>query len=158
RQCEQLHGSMMLRAQSSKHWNGMFDFKQYLSRLEDALRAQNATEHTHRPALKSLLEDAVRDLRATNEPTRIDCGAPDFVITQAGLTLGYVEVKDVGKSLDEAEDTDQLRRYRNSLANLILSDYLHFRWYVDGELRQEAKLAQKQKDGSIKISKTGMAE
>ncbi|TQF26462.1 hypothetical protein UNPF46_33685 [Bradyrhizobium sp. UNPF46] len=136
----------------------MFDFKNYLMRLDDALRANNSTEHTHRPALKRLLEEAFNDLRAINEPARIDCGAPDFIVTQNNLTIGYIEVKDVGRSLDDAELTDQLSRYRKSLPNLILSDYLEFRWYVDGELRQEARLAQRQTNGALKISKTGAAD
>ncbi len=50
----------------------MFDFKAYLSKLDEALRANNATEHTHRPAPKQLLE-GIKDLRATNEPSRIEC-------------------------------------------------------------------------------------
>jgi hypothetical protein len=50
----------------------------------------------------------------------------------------------VGKSLAETERTDQLKRYRRALNNLILTDYLEFRWYVGGELRQEARLAQPQ--------------
>lgn len=39
--------------------------KTYLKQIEDNLRAGNATEHTHRPALKSLLE-------ATNLPYQGD--------------------------------------------------------------------------------------
>ncbi|WP_119390703.1 type ISP restriction/modification enzyme [Taklimakanibacter lacteus] len=135
----------------------MFDFKTYLSKLDEALRANNATEHTHRPALKQLLE-GIRDLRATNEPSRIECGAPDFIITKSTHTIGYIEVKDVGKSLDDAEQADQLKRYRKSLSNLILSDYLEFRWYVDGELRQEARLASRQSNGTLKVDKAGVAK
>ena len=60
---------------------------------------------------------------AINEPQRIACGAPDLVVVRGdGLNLGYVEAKDVGKSLDEAEQSDQLRRYRRALPNLILTD------------------------------------
>jgi len=39
----------------------------------------------------------------------------------------------VGTSLDDAEDTDQLRRYNEALPSLVLTDYLEFRWFVDGE-------------------------
>ncbi|MCC6946410.1 MAG: N-6 DNA methylase [Bradyrhizobiaceae bacterium] len=136
----------------------MFDFKNYLSQMEAALRAGNATEHTHRPSLKALLEASDKTLTATNEPSRIECGAPDFIISKSSLTLGYIEVKDVGRSLDEAEQSDQLKRYRTSLPNLILSDYLEFRWYVDGELRQEARLGKKQPNGAVKIDKDGFAQ
>jgi predicted helicase len=122
----------------------------YLKQIEAALAAGNATEHTHRPALKALIEALAPGVTAINEPQRIACGAPDLVIQRADLTgspnlsglstIGYVEAKDVGKSLDEAERTDQLARYRRALPNLILTDYLEFRWYVDGERRAVARL------------------
>lgn len=52
--------------------------KTYLAAVETALKAGNATEHTHRPALKALLEAlGGADITATNEPQRIACGAPD---------------------------------------------------------------------------------
>ena len=97
----------------------MVGFKDYLQAIENALQAGNATEHTHRPALKALLESLDLQVTAINEPQRIACGAPDFIITRNGLTVGYIEAKDVGKSLAEAERTDQLKRYRNALDNLI---------------------------------------
>ncbi|MCC7495092.1 MAG: hypothetical protein IT204_22280 [Fimbriimonadaceae bacterium] len=46
----------------------------YAQELSQALAAGNATEHTHRPALKRLLEGLRADLTATNEPRRVACG------------------------------------------------------------------------------------
>ena len=133
----------------------------YLKAVEQALRAGNATEHTHRPALKALLEGLRANVAATNEPARVECGAPDFavtVLTPAGpLTIGHVETKDTGRSLDEAERSDQLRRYLRSLPNLILTDYLEFRWYVDGERRAVARLGQAEPDGRIRRDAAGIA-
>lgn len=65
---------------------------------------------------------------ATNEPGRIKCGASDFVVTKGVTTIGYIEAKDIGKSLDEAGKSEQLIRYGESLSNLILTNYLEFRW------------------------------
>lgn len=93
--------------------------KHYLKTVENTLKAGQATEHTHRPALKTLLESLELDVTAINEPKRIACGAPDYIITRNQLTIGYIEAKDVGKSLRETERTDQLRRYRRALDNLI---------------------------------------
>ena len=85
-------------------------------------------------------------LTATNEPRHVECGAPDFVIStktaHGPLIVGYIETKDVGIGLDEVERSEQLRRYFAGLRNLILTDYLEFRWYVDGQLRQKAQLGQ----------------
>ncbi|MFI5275030.1 MAG: N-6 DNA methylase, partial [Ktedonobacterales bacterium] len=53
----------------------------------------------------------------------------------------YVEAKDIGVSLTETERTPQLTRYLHSLDNLILTDYLEFRWYIGGELRKAERLA-----------------
>lgn len=102
----------------------------YLKNIEKALTVGNATEHTHRPALKSFIESLADHITATNEPKRIKCGAPDYIVTRGETPLGYVEAKDVGESLDRVERTEQMRRYRESLGNLILTDYLEFRWYV----------------------------
>jgi len=125
----------------------MNPFTRYLHALERALQAGDATESTHRPALKSLLESLQQGIVAVNEPKRIACGAPDFAIRRIdasghGVTLGYLETKDIGAPLDAAEMTDQLQRYRDNLPNLILTNYLEFRWYVDGARRQIARLAE----------------
>jgi hypothetical protein len=60
--------------------------KRYLASIENALKAGAATEHTHRPALKILLESFAPEITATNEPKHIDCGAPDFMISRNGPT------------------------------------------------------------------------
>lgn len=113
----------------------------YLKKIEKAYAAGNATEHTHRPALKELIESMAAGITATNEPRRVKCGAPDFIVTKKQTPLGYIECKDIGKSLTEAERTDQIKRYRESLGNLILTDYLEFRWYVGGQYRLTMQLA-----------------
>ncbi|MDI6722047.1 MAG: N-6 DNA methylase [Candidatus Aenigmarchaeota archaeon] len=121
----------------------------YLKKIEKAYAAGNATEHTHRPALKELIENIAAGIIATNEPRRVKCGAPDFIVTKKQTPLGYIECKDIGKSLAEAERTDQMKRYRESLGNLILTDYLEFRWYVGGQYRLTVQLATVA-DGKIK--------
>ena len=129
--------------------------RDYIRIVEKELAAGNATEHTHRPALKALIESLATAVTATNEPSRIECGAPDFVVTKGALAIGYIEAKDVDKSLDEAERSEQLQRYLGSLTNLILTDYLEFRWYVDGERRLSARLGALAKDSKIMRDKAG---
>ncbi len=112
----------------------------YLKAIEKALAAGNATEHTHRPALKSFIEQLADGITATNEPKRVRCGAPDYIVTRGETPLGYIEAKDVGKPLDREEKSDQMGRYLESLDNLLLTDYLEFRWYVRGEHVQTARV------------------
>ena len=132
--------------------------KSYLGKIDREFKTGRATEHTHRPALKDLIEELDSKIKATNEPKRVECGAPDFVLRRDGLSIGYIETKDLGKSLDEAEDSDQLKRYKRSLPNLILTDYLEFRWFEDGQLRDSARLGRIGKGNKILLDKKGIGE
>lgn len=126
-------------------------FKQYLTSLQTALAAGNATEHTHRPALKTLLESLGERLTATNEPRQVtDCGKPDISVKKGPVLLGYIETKDIGKKLDEEEKTRQIKNYQDGFPNLILTDYLEFRWYVRGKLRLKASLGARDGNRLIK--------
>ena len=127
----------------------------YLREVEGLLVGGQATEHTYRPALKALLESFAHGIAATNEPRRVRCGSPDFVITRAQTPLGYVEAKDVGVNLDDAERTEQLRRYLDGLGNFILTDYLEFRWYEGGESRMAARLARVATKGNLRKEPDG---
>lgn len=131
-------------------------FHAYLKKVEKELARGNATEHTHRPALKSLIESLREEIEVTNEPKRIECGAPDLIVTASPRTVGYIECKDIGKSLDEAEKTDQLVRYRESLPNFILTDYLEFRWFVDGDLKATERIGKADRNGKIKSEPAGI--
>ena len=146
-------------------------FRDYVKELQAAVSRGNATEHTHRPALQELLEFAVDGIAATNEPKRVECGAPDYAVSrkQDGLTVGYVEAKDIGTSLADIErdsnrpnpsttNGQQFKRYRNSLPNLLLTDYAEFRWYVDGQLRYTARLAEPDGRGKPVLRNGGIAE
>ncbi len=126
----------------------------YFKSVSKDCAAGISTEHTFRPALKSLIETLDPAVIATNEPKRIKCGAPDLIVRRGEVIVGYIEAKDVGTDLDAAEKTDQLKRYRESLSNLVLTDYLEFRWYVDGECRLAAGLGQpgkKDHDGTESV-------
>jgi predicted helicase len=128
----------------------------YVQRIEAAYRRGNATEHTYRSDLKQLIETLDPRATATNEPRRVACGAPDFIITNGQTPLGYIETKDIGISLDKIEHTDQMRRYLGSLGNLILTDYLEFRWYVAGQARMEARLAKASAKGKWQVDGDGI--
>jgi hypothetical protein len=124
----------------------------YLRSIESARRLGNDTEHTHRPALKALLEALDSSVVVTNEPKHIACGAPDLVVTRRkdGLVLGYVEAKDVGVSLDEAAKSEQVKkRYLPALPNFLLTDYLEMRWYVDRQLRDKVVLGEARPNGAV---------
>jgi hypothetical protein len=135
----------------------MSEVKAYLKKIESAFNAGNATEHTHRPALKELIESFASGIVATNEPRRVKCGAPDYIITKGHTPLGYIEAKDIGKPLAEVERSEQLKRYLESLGNLVLTDYLEFRWYVAGQHRLTARFASIV-NGKIKLDNGGVLQ
>ena len=114
----------------------------YYNSLKTTFATKQATEHSYRSALENLIQElGGKRVRALNEPRRVKCGAPDFIVERGGVPIGHVECKDVGVDLNRVERDDQLTRYRDGLPNLILTDYLEFRWYVEGELRLTARLA-----------------
>jgi type I restriction-modification system DNA methylase subunit len=114
------------------------DISAYIKEIDELYRSRAATEHSYRPALKILFEKitqgiSVPGLTITNEPKHIACGAPDYIITKNGIPLGYIEAKDIPVGIDNKLNKAQFDRYRQSLNNLIITDYLSFRLFVDGE-------------------------
>ncbi len=105
--------------------------KSYLTQINAKFKTGISTEHSYRPYLQALLEAAAPDrgINVTNEPTHIECGAPDFIIRKGEIPLGFVEAKDVGADLDANQYREQFKRYRRDLDNLIITDYLEFRFF-----------------------------
>jgi len=139
-------------------------FDKYLSGINEAYLRGDATEHTHRPALKALIEALGEKITATNEPKRrTDCGAPDILVSKRkrklDFRIGYIECKDIGTDLKKEEKTEQIKkRYLPSLHNFILTDYLSFRWYTYEELRLTATLARESEGGVFKATEGGKDE
>jgi len=108
----------------------------YISTINQRYKLGNATEHTFRGDLQHLLETLVPEIRATNEPKRQSCGAPDYIITRGEIPVGFIEAKDIGdKDLEGKKKTgnqEQFDRYKTGLSNLIITDYLDFLFYRDG--------------------------
>lgn len=131
----------------------------YLKKIAAAHASGAATELTYRPALQEFLEQAAGGaVTAVHEPGRTECGAPDFIVLGNGAPIGHVECKDIGANLGRAAKSEQLRRYLDALPNLLLTDYLSFRWYHDGILRLEAHLARRAAGGALREEKNGAAE
>jgi predicted helicase len=105
----------------------------YIDNIALHLAAGNATEHTYRPALQQLLNALLPNFRVTNEPRRLECNSPDFEVANDNVPIGYIEAKTIGVDLDKTQDSEQLQRYFKALDNVILTDYLEFRWYVKDE-------------------------
>ncbi len=105
----------------------------YLRALDKQYRTGIAREHAYRGDLQQLLGSLCPGVLVTNEPARIACGAPDYILTRKDIPVGYVEAKDIGVDLGSKRLKEQFDRYRGSLDNLITTDYLEFRFFRNGE-------------------------
>jgi len=119
---------------------------QYIASINQRYKLGNSTEHTFRGDLQQLIESIVPEIRATNEPKRQSCGAPDYILTKKDIPVGFIEAKDIGdKDLEGAKKTgnkEQFDRYRASLGNLIFTDYLNFLLYRDGQFITKIAIAE----------------
>ena len=103
--------------------------------------------HTYRGDLQNLIESLEPGIKATNEPKRPECGAPDYILTDKNdVPVGFIETKNIGdKDLEGTKkigNKEQFDRYKASLSNIIFTDYLDFHWYIDGSLAKKIKIGE----------------
>ena len=121
---------------------------QYIDEVSKQFSTGKATEHSYRPALAKLLGDLLPDHTVTNEPSRIQCGAPDYIIAKGkgatSIPVAFVEAKDIGDSdLDgNRQHKEQFNRYKNSLDHILFTDYLDFHSYENGMPTQNIRIAE----------------
>lgn len=125
------------------------EITQYIAELNRSYREGNATEHTYRPALQRLLEKLTSEVTITNEPKRIACGAPDYIVTRKEIPVGYIEAKDIGENLNDKKHKTQFDRYKRSLHNLIITDYLTFQLFENGGIVMSVTIAKTDKNNVI---------
>lgn len=121
------------------------NIKDYISKLNEQFRTGIAREHSYRPALQQMMSSILEDMVVTNEPARIDCGAPDYIISRKSdnIPVAFVEAKDIDDSdLDgRKQNKSQFNRYKESLDRIIFTDYLVFHFYENGELKECIRIA-----------------
>ncbi len=129
--------------------------QQYIDTVNQRYKLGNATEHTFRGALEQLIESLVPDIRATNEPKRQSCGAPDYILTKKDIPVGFIEAKDIGDKdlagLKKTGNKEQFDRYKASLNNLFFTDYLDFHLYRDGQFVTKIAIAEITDKGIITL-------
>jgi len=121
---------------------------EYVASLNERYKAGISREHSYRGDLQALLESMLDNVLVTNEPARIECGAPDYILTKKGVPVGYMEAKDIGEPLKGKKHKEQFERYKESLPNLIITDYLDFHLYREGEFVTSISIAERD-NGSI---------
>lgn len=119
--------------------------KNYISELNKQFRTGIAREHSYRPALQQLMSAILTDMVVTNEPARIECGAPDYIISRISdnTPVFFIEAKDINDSDLEGrkQHKSQFNRYKESLDHIIFTDYLDFHFYENGEFKNSIRIA-----------------
>ncbi len=127
----------------------------YLAKVQSVYATGVTTEHSFRAALGFLFDGVADDVRCINEPKAVvDVGRPDFVFKRTigqnkggkqQITVGHCEAKDIDKDINPKAMNDfnkaQFDRYVKGLPNLVYTNGLDFRFYVNGEFIREISVA-----------------
>ncbi len=128
---------------------------EYTKELNAQYSTGKATEHSYRPALKELLQSLIPKLTVVNEPSRYEFGAPDYILLYKDTPIAFIEAKDFAKTNDLAgrkENKEQFDRYKQSLDNIIFTDYLDFWLYRNGEFVDSVRLAELRDDKIVLVN------
>jgi len=114
--------------------------KDYLKRLHETASHGDAREESFYSTLEGLLNSYAASIKRMNVqvttlPKETDAGNPDFRVWDGKQHIvGYLEAKaPTVEHLDQVEQSEQLKRYRQTFPNLILTNFLEFRLYRDGD-------------------------
>ena len=113
----------------------------YLKELYKIYSRGDATEESYYYALSGLFQKYAesvgkKNISVTTLPKKTDAGNPDFRVWDGNQHIvGYIEAKaPTNEYLDQIETTDQLKRYLKTFPNLMLTNFLEFRLYRNGDL------------------------
>ncbi|OGM11148.1 hypothetical protein A2Z22_01025 [Candidatus Woesebacteria bacterium RBG_16_34_12] len=106
----------------------------YIKEITSKFSHEETSEYGYRTNFELLLKDIFESIKVSrfdNDPKAKAGNKPDFVVIKNDVPLLYIETKDIGTSLDKVEKSQQMTRYFG-YENLILTDYLEFRFYRNG--------------------------
>lgn len=113
-------------------------FEKYIQSISAKFSHHETSEMGYRADFEILLKgifETIKVKRIDHDAKATQGNKPDFVVLNHDIPILYIEAKDIGASLDKVEKSEQMARYYG-YANLVLTDYLEFRFYRNG-LRYE---------------------
>jgi hypothetical protein len=120
----------------------------YIKRIFEVSKHGDAREESYYSGLESLVKSYAESSRKkkvhiTTLPKKTEAGNPDFRIWDGQQNIvGYIEAKSPTEdNLDHIEETEQLKRYRHTFPNLVLTNFFEFRLYRDGQLVDRVRIA-----------------
>ena len=122
----------------------------YLQKIRRTQESAAATpELSLFPHLQAFLEELSVEhfrrntIRFVQEPRRLDqIGRPDFVAMNGLLPLGYIEAEAYGRDLNRltGHAQEQNARFIENLDNFILTNFVDFQLWTEGQQREEARV------------------
>lgn len=119
--------------------------KDYFKKIYEVTNRGDAREESYYSALEELFKKYAeslgrKDVQITTLPKKTEAGNPDFRVWDGKQhIIGYIEAKlPTTEYLDQIEAGEQLRRYRDTFPNLILTNFFEFRLYRNGTLIDKA--------------------
>jgi len=102
-------------------------FQKYFKEIRSRYLTEDYTEFTLRTPFENFIKSLNNNFHLTQEPKRVQqLGAPDFKAYRKASKIGYIETKDLGKNLDNELESEQIKKYKESINNIILTDYSRF--------------------------------
>lgn len=128
-------------------------FQNYIKEIYKLINQGDTREESFYNTLADLIKSYGKSLNKKTEvtvlPKKSEAGNPDFRVWDGeSVIIGYIEAKHPSKrNLEDVENSEQLKRYREAYPNLILTNFLEFRVYRNGEYLKGVKI------GDYKLSK-----
>ncbi len=119
----------------------MTEFERYFKSLQSQ-KISDITEHSHRSALKQLVESLVdAKVKVLHEPKREGkFGSPDFKITHTESIIGYIENKKIEENLDKTIKSAQIKKYQALSDNILITNYIDWIWIKEGKIQKRETL------------------
>jgi len=103
------------------------EIRKYLKEIKSIYFRGDYTEWSYRTPFENFIKGLNPDYNLLQEPKRTTgLGAPDFKAFYKSRKVGFIETKDINENLDRILETEQLKKYIESIDNLILTNYLQF--------------------------------
>ncbi|MBN1262835.1 MAG: N-6 DNA methylase [Candidatus Pacebacteria bacterium] len=113
-------------------------FNDYIQAISSKFSHKETSEMGYRTNFEILLKgifESINVKRIGHDDKARQGNKPDFVVLKNDIPILYIETKDIGINLDKVEKSEQMGRYYG-YTNLVLTDYVEFRFYRNG-LRYE---------------------
>src|SRR5665648_1026663 len=109
-------------------------FNNYIQSISSKFSHVETSEMGYHAYFEILLKgifESINVKRVDHDPKAKQGNKPDFIVINKDVPILYIEAKDIGVSLDKVEKSKQMARYFG-YTNLVLTDYLEFRFYING--------------------------